>query len=111
MYSRFFDPKRYDLGRVGRYKINKRLNLTIDRTVHILTAQDVLSIVNELINFRIAPTLEDDIDHLGNRRIRSVGELLQNQIRIGLNRLERIAQERMSICEQKYLRVNVLVNP
>ena len=111
LYSRFFDPKRYDLGRVGRYKINKRLNLTIDRTVHILTAQDVLSIVNELINFRIAPTLEDDIDHLGNRRIRSVGELLQNQIRIGLNRLERIAQERMSICEQKYLRVNVLVNP
>ena len=111
LYSRFFDPKRYDLGRVGRYKINKRLNLTIDKTVHILTAQDVLSIVNELINFRIAPTLEDDIDHLGNRRIRSVGELLQNQIRIGLNRLERIAQERMSICEQKYLRVNVLVNP
>ena len=51
LYSRFFDPKRYDLGRVGRYKINKRLNLTIDRTVHILTAQDVLSIVNELINF------------------------------------------------------------
>ena len=111
LYSRFFDPKRYDLGRVGRYKINKRLNLNIDENVHILTAKDVLYIVNELINFRIAPTTEDDIDHLGNRRIRSVGELLQNQIRIGLNRLERIAQERMTICEQKYLRVNVLVNP
>ena len=111
LYSRFFDPKRYDLGRVGRYKINKRLNLDIEKNIHILTAKDVLYIVDELINFRLAPTVEDDIDHLGNRRIRSVGELLQNQIRIGLNRLERIAQERMTICEQKYLRVNVLVNP
>jgi DNA-directed RNA polymerase subunit beta len=111
LYSRFFDPKRYDLGYVGRYKINKRLNLNIEKNIHILTSKDVLSIVNELINFRITPTKEDDIDHLGNRRIRSVGELLQNQIRIGINRLERIAQERMSICEQKYLRVNVLVNP
>jgi DNA-directed RNA polymerase subunit beta len=110
LYSRFFDPKRYDLGHVGRYKINKRLNLDIKNGVHILTSKDVLYIVNELINFRLAPTDEDDIDHLGNRRIRSIGELLQNQVRIGLNRLERIAQERMTICEQKYLRVNVLVN-
>ena len=111
LYSRFFDPKRYDLGRVGRYKINKRLNLDIENNIHILTSKDVLFIIDELINFRLSPTAEDDIDHLGNRRIRSVGELLQNQIRIGLNRLERIAQERMTICEQKYLRVNVLVNP
>ncbi len=111
LYSRFFDPKRYDLGRVGRYKINKRLGLNIEKNVHILTSQDTIRIINELINFRLAPTSEDDIDHLGNRRIRSVGELLQNQIRIGLNRLERIAQERMTICEQKYVRVNVLVNP
>ena len=111
LYSRFFDPKRYDLGHVGRYKINKRLGLNIEKNVHILTSKDVLSIVNELINFRITPATEDDIDHLGNRRVRSVGELLQNQIRIGINRLERIAQERMSICEQKYLRVNVLINP
>ena len=110
LYSRFFDPKRYDLGRVGRYKINKRLSLSIRNSIHILTSKDVLYIVNELINFRLAPTFEDDIDHLGNRRIRSVGELLQNQVRVGLNRLERIAQERMTICEQKYLRVNVLVN-
>jgi DNA-directed RNA polymerase subunit beta len=111
LYSRFFDPKRYDLGHVGRYKINKRLKLEIEKNIHILTAKDILAIVNELINFRITPTTEDDIDHLGNRRVRFVGELLQNQIRIGINRLERIAQERMSICEQKYLRVNVLVNP
>ena len=78
LYSRFFDPKRYDLGRVGRYKINKRLNLDVKNGVHILTSKDALYIVNELINFRLAPTYEDDIDHLGNRRIRSVGELLQN---------------------------------
>jgi DNA-directed RNA polymerase subunit beta len=110
LYTRFFDPKRYDIGRVGRYKINKRLNLDVKNSVHILTSKDVLYIVNELINFRFAPAIEDDIDHLGNRRITSVGELLQNQIRIGLNRLERIAQERMTICEQKYLRVNALVN-
>jgi DNA-directed RNA polymerase subunit beta len=111
LYARFFDPKRYDLGRVGRYKINKRLSLDVEKNIHILTSKDVLGIVNELINFRLAPTFDDDIDHLGNRRIRSVGELLQNQIRIGLNRLERIAQERMTICEQNHLRVNVLVNP
>ena len=110
IYSKFFDPKRYDLGRVGRYKINNQLNLSIKNTVHILTAKDVLAIVNELINFRLATNIEDDIDHLANRRVRSVGELLQNQIRIGLNRLERIAQERMTICEQKYLKVNILVN-
>ena len=111
LYSRFFDPKRYDLGSVGRYKINKRLNLDIAENVHILTSRDIISVINELINFKLSPTVEDDIDHLGNRRIRSVGELLQNQIRIGLSRLERIAQERMTICEQKYLRVNILVNP
>jgi len=111
LYSKFFDPKRYNLGHVGRYKINKRLNTNIDSNVHILTAADVLAMINELINFRITPSNIDDIDHLGNRRIRSVGELIQNQIRIGLTRLERIAQERMAICEQTYLRVNVLVNP
>jgi DNA-directed RNA polymerase subunit beta len=111
LYATFFDPKRYDIGYVGRYKINERLQLNISNNIHILTSKDVLAIINALIKFRLAPTLEDDIDHLGNRRIRSVGELLQNQIRIGLSRLERIAQERMGICEQKYLRVNVLVNP
>jgi len=111
LYSRFFDSKRYDLGRVGRYKLNSRLDLDIEKNVHILTPLDALKIVDELINFRLAPALEDDIDHLGNRRIRSVGELLQNQIRVGLNRLERIAQERMTICERKFLRVNLLVNP
>ena len=111
LYSRFFDPKRYDLGYVGRHKINQRLNLDIEEGIGILTSQDALAIINELINFRLTPSMEDDIDHLGNRRVRSVGELLQNQVRIGLSRLERIVRERMSICEQSYLRVKVLVNP
>jgi len=111
LYSRFFDPKRYDLGYVGRHKINQKLNLSVSEDVRILIPNDVLAIINELINFRLTPAVEDDIDHLGNRRIRSVGELLQNQIRIGLNRLERIVRERMTICEQKYLRVNILINP
>ena len=111
LYSRFFDPKRYDLGYVGRHKINQKLNLNTSEDVRILIPNDVLAIINELINFRLTPAVEDDIDHLGNRRIRSVGELLQNQVRIGLNRLERIVRERMTICEQKYLRVNILINP
>ena len=87
LYSRFFDPKRYDLGYVGRHKINQKLNLDISEDVRILIPQDVIAIINELINFRLTPAVEDDIYHLGNRRIRSVGELLQNQVRIGLNRL------------------------
>ena len=111
LYSRFFDPKRYDLGYVGRHKLNQKLNLNTSEEIRVLTPNDVLAIINELINFRLTPAVEDDIDHLGNRRIRSVGELLQNQVRIGLNRLERIVRERMTICEQKYLRVNVLINP
>ena len=111
LYSKFFDPKRYDLGYVGRYKLNQTLELDIDEKIRILTSRDILQIINTLINFRISSTSEDDIDHLGNRRIRSVGELLQNQIRIGLNRLERTIRERMAICEQHSLSVNILINP
>ena len=111
LYSKFFDPKRYDLGYVGRYKLNQKLELNIDDKIRILTSRDILQIINTLINFRISSTSEDDIDHLGNRRIRSVGELLQNQIRIGLNRLERTIRERMAICEQQALSINILINP
>ena len=111
LYSKFFDPKRYDLGFIGRYKINQRLGLNIEENIHILTSLDVLYIVNQLINFRNISIQSDDIDHLGNRRIRSIGELLVNQVRVGLNRLERIIRERMAICEPTYLRVNTLVNP
>ena len=101
LQTRFFDPKRYDLGRVGRYKINKKLRLTIPDNVRTLTNEDVLSTLDYLINLELdvgGATL-DDIDHLGNRRVRSVGELLQNQVRVGLNRLERIIKERMTVGE------------
>jgi DNA-directed RNA polymerase subunit beta len=111
LYSKFFDPKRYDLGYVGRYKLNQVLELDIDERIRILTSRDILRIINGLINFRISSTSEDDIDHLGNRRVRSVGELLQNQIRIGLNRLERTIREKMVICDQHSLSVNILINP
>ncbi|NBO67137.1 MAG: DNA-directed RNA polymerase subunit beta, partial [Acidobacteria bacterium] len=113
LHSRFFDPKRYDLGRVGRYKINKKLRLTIPDSVRTLTAEDVLSTIDYLINLELdvgGATL-DDIDHLGNRRVRSVGELLQNQVRVGLNRLERIIKERMTVGETDSLTPAQLVNP
>merc|ERR1712078_491930 len=112
-HSRFFDPKRYDLGRVGRYKINKKLRLTIPDNVRTLTNEDVLSTLDYLINLELdvgGATL-DDIDHLGIRRVRSVGELLQNQVRVGLNRLERIIKERMTVGETDSLTPAQLVNP
>ena len=111
LYAKFFDSKKYDLGYVGRHKLNQALMLDIDSDVRILTSLDLIGIINQLIRFRFMPIVSDDIDHLGNRRIRSVGELMANQIRIGLNRLERVVRERMAICEHSYLRVNTLVNP
>ena len=111
LYSRFFDPKRYDLGKVGRYKLNKKLRLNIPESIRVLTPQDTLSAIDYLINLKFDMGEIDDIDHLGNRRVRSVGELLQNQVRIGLNRLERIVRERMTICDVNSLTPNTLVNP
>ncbi|MCP9806643.1 DNA-directed RNA polymerase subunit beta [Cyanobium sp. T1B-Tous] len=113
LHSRFFDPKRYDLGRVGRYKINKKLRLTIPDAVRTLTPEDVLSTIDYLINLEldVGGACLDDIDHLGNRRVRSVGELLQNQVRVGLNRLERIIKERMTVGETESLTPAQLVNP
>ena len=113
LHSRFFDPKRYDLGRVGRYKINKKLRLTIPDAVRTLTPEDVLSTIDYLINLEldVGGASLDDIDHLGNRRVRSVGELLQNQVRVGLNRLERIIKERMTVGETESLTPAQLVNP
>ena len=109
--SRFFDSKRYDLGRVGRYKINKKLRLTVPDTTRVLTTTDILSAVAYLINLEFDGGSTDDIDHLGNRRVRSVGELLQNQVRVGLNRLERIIRERMTVSEANSLTPAALVNP
>lgn len=109
--SRFFDPKRYDLGRVGRYKINKKLRLNVPDTMRVLTPQDILSAIDYLINLEFDVGSTDDIDHLGNRRVRSVGELLQNQVRVGLNRLERIIRERMTVSDADTLTPASLVNP
>src|SRR4028119_171572 len=109
--SRFFDPKRYDLGRVGRYKINRKLRLNVPDTVRVLTPQDILAAIDYLINLEFDIGSTDDIDHLGNRRVRSVGELLQNQVRVGLNRLERIIRERMTVSDADSLSPASLVNP
>lgn len=109
--SRFFDPKRYDLGRVGRYKINKKLRLNVPDTIRVLTPQDILAAIDYLMNLEFDIGNTDDIDHLGNRRVRSVGELLQNQVRVGLNRLERIIRERMTVSDADTLTPASLVNP
>jgi DNA-directed RNA polymerase subunit beta len=109
--SRFFDPKRYDLGRVGRYKLNKKLRLSVPEATRILTSQDILAAIDYLINLEFDIGMIDDIDHLGNRRVRSVGELLQNQVRVGLNRLERIIRERMTVSDADSLTPASLVNP
>ncbi len=109
--SRFFDPKRYDLGRVGRYKLNKKLRLSVPDTMRVLTSNDILAAVDYLINLEYDIGNIDDIDHLGNRRVRSVGELLQNQVRVGLNRLERIIRERMTVSDAEVLTPASLVNP
>jgi len=112
LYARFFDPKRYDLGEVGRHKINQKLNLKIPKNFRVLSPQDIIISINYLINIKEQNIgTFDDIDHLGNRRVRSVGELLQNQMRIGINRLERIIRERMMICDLDSLSLSNLVNP
>ncbi|HEY9789742.1 MAG TPA: DNA-directed RNA polymerase subunit beta [Candidatus Obscuribacterales bacterium] len=108
--SRFFDDKRYDLGKVGRYKLNKKLNLTIPESQRTLSREDIVSAVDYLIALHFDEGQVDDIDHLGNRRIRSVGELLQNQFRIGLSRLERIVKERMTLQDADSLTPANLLN-
>jgi DNA-directed RNA polymerase subunit beta len=111
LISRFFDSRRYDLGKVGRYKLNKKLKLSVPDTVRVLTKEDILCAVDYLMNLEYDIGQIDDIDHLGNRRIRSVGELLQNQVRVGLSRLERIIRERMTVSESDNLSPASLVNP
>ncbi len=93
----FFNPKRYDLGRVGRYKINQRLRLKVDPNHTVLTEEDFIAIIRYLIDLHDGRGNTDDIDHLGNRRIRSVGELIANQFSVGLSRMARLVRERMSI--------------
>jgi len=106
----FFDPLRYDLGEVGRYKLNKRLGLDIPESQRALTREDILEIVRHIIMINNGNDTPDDIDHLGNRRVRTVGELVQNQFRIGLLRLQRVVRERMSIISADVVTPSVLVN-
>jgi DNA-directed RNA polymerase subunit beta len=98
IHSIFTDTRRYSLGRVGRYKVNRRLDIEISPDERLLTSADIVAISLELLRLKNDETYEgeDDIDHLGNRRVRAVGELLQNQVRVGLLRMERIAKERMT---------------
>ncbi len=97
--SLFFDDKRYDLSAVGRLKINKKLGLDIPLDVRVLTDRDIIEIVRYLLALRTGYGEVDDIDHLGNRRVRGVGELLENQFRIGLMRMERAMKEKMTLTE------------
>ena len=107
----FFNPKRYDLGRVGRYKINKRLGLRIPAHVVVLTKEDFTEILRYLIELSDGRGSTDDIDHLGNRRVRTVGELIANQFSVGLSRMARLVKERMSInTDPEKINIDDLVN-
>ncbi|MGH2447148.1 MAG: DNA-directed RNA polymerase subunit beta, partial [Chloroflexota bacterium] len=108
--SLFFQPRRYDLNRVGRYKLNKRLGIPGDKGPTILTKEDLGFIVKEMIRANNGHGKRDDIDHLGNRRVRAVGELLQNQFRIGLLRMERVVKERMTIQDATNTTPSALIN-
>ncbi len=110
--SQLFDQRRYDLERVGRYKLNQRLGLdaTISRKVRTITKGDIVKLVERMININNGVIGPDDIDHLGNRRVKTVGELIMNKLRIGLRRTERVVKERMSIRETDHLTPVNLVN-
>ena len=106
----FFDPKRYDLSPVGRLKLNKRLNIDVPLETRVLTDNDIVEIVRYLFNLRTGRGEVDDIDHLGNRRVRRVGELLENQFRIGLVRMERTIKEKMTLTELETAMPHDLIN-
>ncbi|MCX6744930.1 MAG: DNA-directed RNA polymerase subunit beta [Candidatus Parcubacteria bacterium] len=112
IYSMFFRFERYDLGKVGRYKINQRFNLNLANVPdnRILRKEDLLEIIKEIIRLNIAQVDSDDVDHLSNRRIRSVGELIQNRFRIGLARMERIVRDKMSTVDIESMTPSKLVN-
>ena len=110
-YDMFFNPDLYDLSEVGRYKINARLGLDVDISHRALTKEDILYSVRHLARLSDQQGVIDDIDHLGNRRVRTVGELVENQYRMGLVRMERAIKERMAIQDIDTLMPNELVNP
>ncbi|PIR92321.1 DNA-directed RNA polymerase subunit beta [Candidatus Falkowbacteria bacterium CG10_big_fil_rev_8_21_14_0_10_44_15] len=112
IYSMFFRFDRYDFDRVGRYKLNKRFgfDIPINKETRIFRREDLIAILKEVIRLNITQGKEDDIDHLGNRRIRAVGELIQNKFRLGLSRMERIVKDRMSTTDMAELTPNKLIN-
>src|SRR5438876_899799 len=106
----FFNPKRYDLSPVGRLKLNKKLGLDLPYDKRTLTAEDIIEVVRYLVNLKAGKGDVDDIDHLGNRRVRSVGELLENQFRLGLVRMERSIRERMNLLDMEAVLPHDLIN-
>ncbi|MBK7328927.1 MAG: DNA-directed RNA polymerase subunit beta [Dehalococcoidia bacterium] len=106
----FFEPRRYDLGRVGRHKVNTRLELEEPTTQRWLRPYDLVSIIREQVNINNGRGHHDDIDHLGNRRVRAVGELIQQQFRVGLLRMERVVRERMTITDPEEATPSALIN-
>jgi DNA-directed RNA polymerase subunit beta len=108
--SLLFAPRRYDLGRVGRHKLDKRLDLDISPDKRTLTPEDLVRVVERIIQINNGVEGPDDIDHLGNRRVKTMGELIQNQLRIGLLRMERVVRERMSIREPEQMTPISLIN-
>ncbi len=106
----FFNPERYDISEVGRLKLNHKLKITADLDQQVLTSEDILAVVRYLVNLKNGFGTIDDIDHLGNRRVRSVGELLENRYRVGLVRMERAVKERMSLQEVEALMPHDLIN-
>jgi DNA-directed RNA polymerase subunit beta len=109
----FFDPKRYDLGRVGRYKVNQKLGLKAELEQRILESADIVAATKYLVRLKRGVGVVDDIDHLGSRRVRTVGELLANQCRVGLSRTERLVRERMTMYDQSVdsITPQKLINP
>ena len=110
IYNLFFSDKRYDLGEVGRYRINKKLNLSTDSDVRVLTKEDIIEIIKYLIELINSKANVDDIDHLSNRRVRTVGEQLANQFAIGLARMSRTIRERMNVRDNEVFSPTDLVH-
>ena len=106
----FFSEKRYDLGEVGRYRINKKLNLSTDIDVRVLTREDIIEIIKYLVELINSKATVDDIDHLSNRRVRTVGEQLSNQFAIGLARMSRTIRERMNVRDNEVFTPTDLIN-
>jgi DNA-directed RNA polymerase subunit beta len=112
IHSMFFNFDRYDFGRVGRYKINARFSLDIpnNKETRVLRRDDLILVIKEIVRLNLSQTEADDIDHLGNRRVRAVGELVQNKFRVGLARMERIVRDRMSTLDINNITPNQLIN-